>query len=139
MISVTFPDGAQRQFAPGVSGFEIAKSISPSLAKRTATMAGDYQQRAAKIAVAEVAPALDRQPLARPTYTHTHPQSPPQYLMHAPHTPSCTPSPRLPWCDIALLPETGTISDALVRLNRNGFLTINSQPRANGVSSSDPT
>ena len=41
MISVTFPDGAQRQFEPGVSGFEIAKSISPSLAKRTVAMALD--------------------------------------------------------------------------------------------------
>ena len=41
MISVTFPDGAQRQFDPGVSGFEIAKSISPSLAKRTVAMALD--------------------------------------------------------------------------------------------------
>ena len=41
MISVTFPDGAQRQFAPGVSGFEIARSISPSLAKRTVAMALD--------------------------------------------------------------------------------------------------
>ncbi|MBX9761305.1 MAG: threonine--tRNA ligase [Beijerinckiaceae bacterium] len=41
MISVTFPDGAQRQFEPGVSGFDIAKSISPSLAKRTVAMAVD--------------------------------------------------------------------------------------------------
>src|SRR5215217_5735786 len=41
MISVTFPDGAQRQFEPGVSGFDIAKSISPSLAKRTVAMALD--------------------------------------------------------------------------------------------------
>ncbi len=38
MISVTFPDGAQRQFEPGVSGLDIAKSISPSLAKRTVAM-----------------------------------------------------------------------------------------------------
>jgi threonyl-tRNA synthetase len=38
MISVTFPDGAQRQFEPGVSGVDIAKSISPSLAKRTVAM-----------------------------------------------------------------------------------------------------
>lgn len=38
MISVTFPDGAQRQFEPGVSGADIAKSISPSLAKRTVAM-----------------------------------------------------------------------------------------------------
>ena len=41
MISVTFPDGAQRQFAPGTSGLDIAKSISPSLAKRTVAMALD--------------------------------------------------------------------------------------------------
>ena len=41
MISVTFPDGAQRQFEPGVSGVEIAKSISPSLAKRTVAMTID--------------------------------------------------------------------------------------------------
>jgi threonyl-tRNA synthetase len=41
MISVTFPDGAQRQFEPGVSGVDIAKSISPSLAKRTVAMALD--------------------------------------------------------------------------------------------------
>jgi threonyl-tRNA synthetase len=38
MISVTFPDGAQRSFPQGTSGFEIAKSISPSLAKRTVAM-----------------------------------------------------------------------------------------------------
>src|SRR5579883_625700 len=41
MISVTFPDGASRTFTPGVSGFEIAKSISPSLAKRAVAMALD--------------------------------------------------------------------------------------------------
>src|SRR5271156_2892173 len=41
MIHVTFPDGASRAFPPGVSGFEIAKAISPSLAKRTAAMALD--------------------------------------------------------------------------------------------------
>ncbi len=41
MISVTFPDGAQRQFPPGVTGFEIAKGISPSLAKRTVAMTLD--------------------------------------------------------------------------------------------------
>ena len=35
MIYVTFPDGAKRAFEPGVSGLHIAKSISPSLAKRT--------------------------------------------------------------------------------------------------------
>jgi threonyl-tRNA synthetase len=41
MIHVTFPDGASRAFPPGVSGFEIAKAISPSLAKRTVAMALD--------------------------------------------------------------------------------------------------
>ena len=51
MISVTFPDGAQRQFAPGVTGLEIAKSISPSLAKRTVAMSlnGDLADIAAPI------------------------------------------------------------------------------------------
>jgi threonyl-tRNA synthetase len=41
LISVTFPDGASRPFEPGISGFDIAKSISPSLAKRAVAMALD--------------------------------------------------------------------------------------------------
>src|SRR5271167_2109164 len=41
MIHVTFPDGASRAFEPRISGLEIAKSISPSLAKRTVAMALD--------------------------------------------------------------------------------------------------
>ena len=41
MVAVTFPDGASRQFEPGVTGFDIAKSISPSLAKRTVAMTLD--------------------------------------------------------------------------------------------------
>jgi threonyl-tRNA synthetase len=41
MINVRFPDGAERQFAPGTTGLEIAKGISPSLAKRTVAMALD--------------------------------------------------------------------------------------------------
>src|SRR5580704_10751092 len=41
MITLTFPDGAERQFQPGVSGAEIAKGISPSLLKRTVAMALD--------------------------------------------------------------------------------------------------
>ncbi|UFS77263.1 threonine--tRNA ligase [Tardiphaga sp. 37S4] len=40
-ITVTFPDGAKREFARGTTGFEIAKGISPSLAKRTVAMALD--------------------------------------------------------------------------------------------------
>ena len=41
MIHVTFPDGASRSYEPGISGLDIAKSISPSLAKRTVAMALD--------------------------------------------------------------------------------------------------
>jgi threonyl-tRNA synthetase len=41
MIHVTFPDGARRAFEPGLSGVEIAKSISPSLAKRSVAMVRD--------------------------------------------------------------------------------------------------
>jgi threonyl-tRNA synthetase len=41
MVQVTFPDGAQRAFEPGLSGLDIAKSISPSLAKRSVAMARD--------------------------------------------------------------------------------------------------
>ncbi len=40
-ITVTFPDGAKREFAKGTTGFEIAKGISPSLAKRTVAMGLD--------------------------------------------------------------------------------------------------
>ena len=41
MIDVTFPDGASRSYEAGVTGAEIAKSISPSLAKRTVAMSVD--------------------------------------------------------------------------------------------------
>ena len=41
MINVTFPDGASRPFEPGISGLDIAKSISPSLAKRTVAIVRD--------------------------------------------------------------------------------------------------
>jgi len=41
MVQVTFPDGANRAFEPGLSGLNIAKSISPSLAKRSVAMARD--------------------------------------------------------------------------------------------------
>lgn len=41
MVTLTFPDGAERQFPDNVTGFEIAKGISPSLAKRTVAMALD--------------------------------------------------------------------------------------------------
>ncbi|MGA2636217.1 threonine--tRNA ligase [Methylocella sp.] len=41
MVRVTFPDGASRQFEAGATGFEVARSISPSLAKRTVAMVLD--------------------------------------------------------------------------------------------------
>src|SRR6478736_8985120 len=41
IINVTFPDGAKREFPQGTTGFDIAKGISPSLAKRTVAMALD--------------------------------------------------------------------------------------------------
>ncbi|MCP8940356.1 threonine--tRNA ligase [Alsobacter sp. SYSU M60028] len=53
MIHLTFPDGAVREFPRGVTGLDIAKGISPSLAKRTVAMALDGQ-------LADLADAIDR-------------------------------------------------------------------------------
>ncbi|MGO4705882.1 threonine--tRNA ligase [Microvirga sp. 2MCAF38] len=39
MITLTFPDGAERQYASGITGREIAEGIAKSLAKRTVAMA----------------------------------------------------------------------------------------------------
>ena len=47
--------------------------------------------------------------------------------------------PCIPWCETPLQPESFLIQPQLAQLNRAGFLTINSQPSANGVPSSDPT
>ncbi|KAE9039967.1 putative methylenetetrahydrofolate reductase [Phytophthora rubi] len=44
----------------------------------------------------------------------------------------------LPWCDAALHAETSTVQQELAAANSAGFLTINSQPRVNGVLSDDP-
>jgi threonyl-tRNA synthetase len=41
MVTLTFPDGARREFPDAITGLDIAKSISPSLAKRTVAMALD--------------------------------------------------------------------------------------------------
>ena len=41
MVALTFPDGARREYAKGSTGLDIAKQISPSLAKRTVAMALD--------------------------------------------------------------------------------------------------
>ncbi len=52
MISVTFPDGNSRQYEPGVTGTEVARSIAPSLLKRTVAMLRDG-------ALADLSDALD--------------------------------------------------------------------------------
>jgi threonyl-tRNA synthetase len=57
MVALTFPDGARREFPDNSTGLDVAKSISPSLAKRTVAMAldgtladlGDRIERDAKI------------------------------------------------------------------------------------------
>src|SRR5712691_13008813 len=41
MVALTFPDGARRDYPNGSTGLDIAKGISPSLAKRTVAMAFD--------------------------------------------------------------------------------------------------
>jgi threonyl-tRNA synthetase len=41
MVALTFPDGASRDYPNGTTGFDIAKGISPSLARRTVAMALD--------------------------------------------------------------------------------------------------
>src|SRR6201989_1359412 len=41
MVSLTFPDGARREYPKGSTGLDVAKGISPSLAKRTVAMALD--------------------------------------------------------------------------------------------------
>ena len=40
-IALTFPDGARREYPKGINGLNVAKAISPSLAKRTVAMALD--------------------------------------------------------------------------------------------------
>src|ERR1700759_727613 len=41
MVALTFPDGVRREYPANTSGLDIAKGISPSLAKRTVAMALD--------------------------------------------------------------------------------------------------
>ncbi|MGN6410939.1 MAG: threonine--tRNA ligase [Nitrobacter sp.] len=52
-VTLTFPDGAQREFPKNTTGLDIAKGISPSLAKRTVAMALDG-------AVSDLADPIDR-------------------------------------------------------------------------------
>ena len=41
MVALTFPDGARREYPASITGLDVAKGISPSLAKRTVAMALD--------------------------------------------------------------------------------------------------
>src|SRR6202521_443378 len=41
MVTLAFPDGARRDYPNGITGLDVAKAISPSLAKRTVAMALD--------------------------------------------------------------------------------------------------
>jgi threonyl-tRNA synthetase len=41
MVALTFPDGARRDYPKNSTGLDVAKAISPSLAKRTVAMALD--------------------------------------------------------------------------------------------------
>ncbi|WP_142321678.1 TGS domain-containing protein, partial [Streptococcus pyogenes] len=43
MIKITFPDGAVREFESGVTTFDIAESISKSLAKKA--LAGKFNDQ----------------------------------------------------------------------------------------------
>jgi threonyl-tRNA synthetase len=45
MVALTFPDGARRDYPNAITGLDVAKGISPSLAKRTVAMAIDGQVR----------------------------------------------------------------------------------------------
>lgn len=44
----------------------------------------------------------------------------------------------LPWCELPLANESNSLVSELEQINRDGFLTINSQPRLNGCKSEDP-
>jgi methylenetetrahydrofolate reductase (NADPH) len=44
----------------------------------------------------------------------------------------------LPWCEMPIQIETGRIVEQIVKINRNGYLTINSQPQINGAASDAP-
>ena len=41
MVTLTFPDGARREYPNGATGIEIAKGIASSLARRSVAMALD--------------------------------------------------------------------------------------------------
>lgn len=44
----------------------------------------------------------------------------------------------LPWSDTPVTSEINSIKNELIEINKSGILTVNSQPRVNGATSSDP-
>lgn len=46
---------------------------------------------------------------------------------------------KFPFCEGSIALETGEISESLKKMNTNKLLTINSQPKVNGVKSNNPT
>ncbi|MGZ9105850.1 MAG: TGS domain-containing protein, partial [Rhodoplanes sp.] len=53
MVALTFPDGARREYPNKITGLDIAKAISPSLAKRTVAVVVDG-------ALADLADPIDK-------------------------------------------------------------------------------
>lgn len=47
--------------------------------------------------------------------------------------------PHIPWCETPLQPESFLIQDSLARINRAGYLSVNSQPSVDGEPSTHPT
>jgi threonyl-tRNA synthetase len=45
MVNIKFPDGSTREFAPGVTGLEIARAISPRLAKEVLSVSVNGETR----------------------------------------------------------------------------------------------
>ena len=68
MVALTFPDGARREYPQDITGLDIAKGISPSLAKRTVAMALDGE-------VADLADPIGRTPRSSSSPARTRARS----------------------------------------------------------------
>ena len=53
MVALTFPDGARREYPANITGLDVARAISPSLAKRTVAVVVDG-------ALADLADPIDK-------------------------------------------------------------------------------
>src|SRR5688572_22347103 len=77
MVALTFPDGARREYPDNITGLDIAKGISPSLAKRTVAMAldgalADLSDPIAKDAKIEFVPREDPRALELIRHDYAH-------------------------------------------------------------------